>query len=357
MSESDGLVGRMPTNTAGQREKSIVQPLRPSEPSTKVAFLCSVCGRPRSPGSASKCAACYFKPSARKLAKLRVGIAREERERLVYQMRAPLITGIAAASTAADLLGLGPAPAMGKGTHWLSAEDRALTLLVKAEIDHVRAAVALGRSAPALANRARRLGLALPKSWPYFYISKNKEQYRQLQFPYIRTARPEHADLLRVNDIVPKSFPEWQRADICQSIMLALFEGQTTLAELEAHKGKPRYFIKEYYKKQQPWQELLGMSAGDDDNRSYEDVAVANSRTPGDRAVMPTQIEDTFVTQVMAAHKRMNESGRPISMRETIELLEATAQHCRRARVVAYDRHACDVETIEDNDTRLAWPA
>jgi hypothetical protein len=282
-------------------------------------FLCVSCGRPRSPGSAAKCANCYFKKAPLKLAKMRKRIAREEKERFVYKLRAPLIEGIASASTAAELLALGPAPAMGRGTHWLAAEDRALSLLVAAKVDPAQASISLGRPAPALANRARRIGLAVPTSWPYYFISKNKERYEQLQFPYIKKARPEHADLLRVNALVPRSFPEWQRSDICQSIMLALFEGKTTLAELEAHKGKPRYFIKEYYKKQQPWQEVLGLGAGNEDERPYEDVAA--SRQPHDRAYMPTQIEDTFVVQVMAAHKYLNENGRPMSMRETMALL------------------------------------
>ncbi len=41
------------------------------------------------------------------------------------------------------------------------------------------------------------------------------------------------------------------------------------------------------------------------------------------------QIEYTFLTQVMAVHKQMNESGQPVSMREALALLEGTALDIR----------------------------
>lgn len=284
-------------------------PIRPSP------LRCAKCGGPRALGSASRCGKCYF--SKRSDAKARKRVFREEKERIVYRLRAPLVERFEAAHTASDLLALGPAPAMGKSTRWLQLEDRALRILAAAGTDVTRASVSLGRSASSLAHRARVLG-CLPKDWrgPLNYGPSVKRL--DLAFPYIQTARPEHADLLRVNELVPKSFPEWQRADICQSILLALFEKTVTMGELEAHKDKPRWFIKEYYKKQQPWQEVLGLGNADDE-RSYEDIAASRKEVASmslKRFTDATQIEDTFQAQVAAHQKRAHAAGRFLTLEE-----------------------------------------
>jgi hypothetical protein len=54
-----------------------------------------------------------------------------------------------------------------------------------------------------------------------------------LQFPYIAKPRPEHADILALNDLVPKTLPHHMRSDICQEMMLAVLEGKTTIEQIE----------------------------------------------------------------------------------------------------------------------------
>jgi len=51
---------------------------------------------------------------------------------------------------------------------------------------------------------------------------------QRLAFPYIITRRPEHETLLFVNSLVPAGLPEWIRADICQTMMLEILEGNLT---------------------------------------------------------------------------------------------------------------------------------
>lgn len=337
--ESDGLAGRIPANTAAPYDAAT--PLRPSDPvgvqapswpirsvareewlaknrarykGRAVADLppsmqpkiCVSCGGSRSFSSVAYCGPCYRENSKQiqRDVKARRKLFRAEKDRTVYRYRAPMMADFEAAKSVADLLAMRPASGLAKGTEWLSPERRALCLLVGGDADISRAAIVLGRSASALAWKAREIGLQLPEDWRGYVTYGPTPKREDLAFPYIAKARPEHADLLRVNTLVPRSFPEWQRADICQSIMLALFEGKTTLGELEAHKDKPRYFIKEYYKKQQPWQEVFGIG-NEDDERSYEDIAarIGHNSLPMRRFVEPTQIEDAFQDQI-ARHQR-----------------------------------------------------
>lgn len=289
--------------------------------------VCVRCGGPRSFSSVAYCGAC-FKADRHKItlnAKTRRKLLREEKDRIVYRYRAPLLDALENAKTAQDVLSCRPAAGVAKGSEWLSPEKRALCLLVGADADISISAAILGRSASALAWKAKEIGLKLPDDWRRTIVYGPSIKREDLAFPYISKARPEHSDLLRVNDIVPKSFPEWQRADICQSIMLALFEGKVSLAELESNKGRPRYFIKEYYKKQQPWQELMGIGH-EDDERSYEDIAassgIGHNSIPMRRFVEPTQIEDAFAAQIARHQMREQMKGRAITLEEASWELE-----------------------------------
>lgn len=73
------------------------------------------------------------------------------------------------------------------------------------------------------------------------YVSRAKVV---LAYPFVPRVREEHADLIAVNALVPRSLPG--REDVCQEIMLALLEGQTTLAELKALRGNVSAFIKRF---------------------------------------------------------------------------------------------------------------
>lgn len=69
------------------------------------------------------------------------------------------------------------------------------------------------------------------------YARKRKSKPRTipaaaLAFPYLATARPEHADYLAINQLVPQAAPG--REDWVQDMALAILEGRATLAALQA---------------------------------------------------------------------------------------------------------------------------
>lgn len=65
-----------------------------------------------------------------------------------------------------------------------------------------------------------------------------------LVYPFIRTARDEHAELLEVNGMVPRGL--LGRADVVQEIMLALFEHRETIETVRA--GAWRGYIRSFYR-------------------------------------------------------------------------------------------------------------
>ena len=58
-----------------------------------------------------------------------------------------------------------------------------------------------------------------------------------------------------VNALVPKHLLDWQRADVCQDIMLAVLEGQTSIEALERDQREVERFIRTHRRKQTPYQE------------------------------------------------------------------------------------------------------
>lgn len=161
------------------------------------------------------------------------------------------------------------------GLNWTANDQEKLRILCEAAADVDRSAVALGRTPSSIANRARDTGFSMPAGWRAIIKSAYKLRIRiepLLQFPFIKKSRLEHDELLRVNAIVPRGYSEDVRADIVQSVMLALFEGTVTMDELECNKDKMRYFIGRFYKDQRPHEEvqLLGY---DDAEPNYDTLA------------------------------------------------------------------------------------
>lgn len=129
-------------------------------------------------------------------------------------------------------------------THWLRTDDVALAALCKYEAPLEKSADGLGRSPTSIAHRARDTGLTLPPEWrDAIRMRKPKiERLAPLQYPYIRHVRGEHAELLHVNSLVPRSMPDELRADVCQEIMLAIWEGRITIDELQSNPKALRSF-------------------------------------------------------------------------------------------------------------------
>ena len=225
------------------------------------------------------------------------------------------------------------------GVEWDKLEESRLRLLCETASDIAKSADAIGRTPYAIAYRARELGLMLPSSWNAIVRPKRSQiltapREPLLCYPYVKKATPDASDLLRANALVPSGMPEWMRADVCQSVMLALYQGEVTLDDLEANKTSLRWFIKKFYKDQMPREEV--QIGRDDDERSWEDIAasVKNEAVRFARDQVretfdsyasrteATQIDDIYSTEIGAAHFALSQNG-PIERDESIERLNS----------------------------------
>ena len=182
------------------------------------------------------------------------------------------------AGTAAAILARGPKYLDGirfKGLHWRDAEYTELRTLCDAKADIERTADVLGRGSKSIAWKATEIGPKLPPQWNRLIVpAKIRDVRIQLAYPYIIKPRDEHADLLAVNTIVPQGPP--CREDICQEIMLALWEKRITLNDLIDNREDVRAFIRSFKKGNY---EMGGYAISLDvpmyDGRSWHDVLAA----------------------------------------------------------------------------------
>lgn len=138
-------------------------------------------------------------------------------------------------------------------TWWTGREQFALKILCEADAPIEGAADALGRKPTSIAHRARDWGITLPLEWARLLAPRKRKRSlivprANLSYPFIAKPRPEHADLLAINEIVPKALPDQMRADVCQEIMIAILEGRTTLDALRAQKASAAYYIKKFWR-------------------------------------------------------------------------------------------------------------
>jgi hypothetical protein len=143
---------------------------------------------------------------------------------------------------------------------------------------------------------------------------------------------------LAANALVPKGMPEWMRADICQSMMLALFEGTVTIEELQQNKDKVRFFIRKFYREQMPREEVSIET--DDDTRPYHDMVDSGSewrdKDVNDRrlahddlrssfvsSTAPMQIDDIYSREISAAQWVLYQRGGAHSRAETAAILNS----------------------------------
>ncbi len=139
-------------------------------------------------------------------------------------------------------------------THWKRPDIVALKLLVESDTDPDHAAEVVGRSPNSLAWRAHETGLKLSRTWskvirPWQWqrIPKVKKIIVPLspltQYPFIKEVRGEHEQLLAVNALIPAGLPSHMRADICQEILLAIWEKKVFLEDLMGDKKLVNRFI------------------------------------------------------------------------------------------------------------------
>lgn len=163
-----------------------------------------------------------------------------------------------ARSIAKDLTSLGPMYPCRDGTgmhwntrtHWKSKDEFNLSVLVDARVPLATAADILGRTPTSIAWRGRDVGHSIPHEWASAIAPRRKKIARdhrsRLSYPFIIKKRDEHADLLAVNALVPYGIPG--REDVCQEIMLAMWEGRITVDQLRSARSNVRAFVRSFQK-------------------------------------------------------------------------------------------------------------
>jgi hypothetical protein len=156
--------------------------------------------------------------------------------------------------------------------HWTEQQLADLAVLVEAKAPLPKIANILQRTEESVIDKAGSLHLSLagitkPRK-PKLIV---KPRAPLLAFPFISSVKPSNADLMRVNALIPHAWPEWKRADICQAIMLALYEGHITLTEFEANRANLKWFATQYARSQTPYQEIIISDESGDDERPYYD--------------------------------------------------------------------------------------
>lgn len=132
--------------------------------------------------------------------------------------------------------------------HWQRRDVVGLQILCEHKINAEIGGQILLRPPSALAWKAHSTGLRLPKEWRCLLtrrqLSSDPSPRRRLQYPFIVEVRGEHADLLAVNSLVPHGLPDHMRADVCQEILLALWQKEISLDELRADRAAVNKFIR-----------------------------------------------------------------------------------------------------------------
>ena len=159
------------------------------------------------------------------------------------------------------------------GRNWNRPDLVGLAALCKFSAPIEQSADALGRAPSMLAHRARDMGLKLPPEWRDAITTRKSGGAKLLSYPYIIEARGEHADLIEVNSLVSQGLPEHMRADVCQEIMLALWEKRFTLSEFKSSPKLVNQFIRSARKlNYEAGGYALSLDAPMRDGRSWYDV-------------------------------------------------------------------------------------
>lgn len=251
---------------------------------------------------------------------------------------------------------------------WTPQEEAAVFTLCGANSNIEICADVLGRWPRAIAQRATDNRLSMSREWWSQLLSPTQMAKRQdvlarraerhrlrdvliaekraarmdavlrgrTAYPFVAEEKPETVDLLEVNDLVPKGLPEWIRADICQNIMLALLEKETTLTELKANRASANFFVRKFYREEGDHR-LVSLES-DDDTQAYDEIAgamardewgwteVNNRREAYDLLgtfAQADQIGAVYQAEIRRAHRKAHDAGIHLSYRETKEGMDA----------------------------------
>jgi len=124
---------------------------------------------------------------------------------------------------------------------WTEEDIALLASAVDLKINYNDAANTLGRDPKTIFHKAGELFSywRLPTEWKKKFLQyklKTRQHKDALQYPYIVKPDDKYSDLIAVNNLVSKSLPG--REDVCQDIMLALWESRTSLKELKDDQKK-----------------------------------------------------------------------------------------------------------------------
>jgi hypothetical protein len=140
---------------------------------------------------------------------------------------------------------------MQTGSRWGYQDEIYLQVLCIAGSDLKRAAEVLGRSPSSIAWRASDAGMMLPPAWRRVIASKAPRKpanprWVPMAYPLRSEGRRGNAELMEVNRLVADYLPG--RADICQEIMLALWEKKVTMEDLRKQGASLRSFVRQFYR-------------------------------------------------------------------------------------------------------------
>jgi hypothetical protein len=248
--------------------------------------------------------------------------------------------------------------------NWSEADKVRLQVLAKAGINPVLAADTLGREEKTIAYKARDLGVYIPPEWSVYlpkpkYVPHPLERRVLLNYPFAVKATAENEEVLAVNKLVPKAWSDEMRADVCQELMLHIYQGKITFETLHGPRGPE--LVRQYgrhWRNENMERGGYGMMRVHDldDDRSYEDIAAAQCMKDYDWNVMndrraaweaqsiaftpATQEHDVWEKEIGRENIFLNNNGHTITYAETAKRMEEVGAESKWTSIVK------DVERI-----------
>lgn len=159
----------------------------------------------------------------------------------------------------------GPGDRRMKGRPWSMTDEERLSVMVGMNVGYDMAADVLARPKSALWAQLALRRWQKPPHW-----TERRARQPLLSYPYVTRATSENRQVLEVNQLVARAFPEHMRADLCQDILLALLEGQASMEELRRDGIKA--YVRGYRKKQNdPWN-AVNLDAPRRDGANWHEV-------------------------------------------------------------------------------------
>jgi len=170
----------------------------------------------------------------------------------------------------------------------------------------------------------------LPRAKPV--LRKHSVVPQTNQYPFIAKATDENAEVMAVSALVPRGIPSHIRADICQEILLAIYEGKTSLDILKQH-NSVRWYISKFFRDQTPHHEVsITDHRGFDDYDSAEIISQNEWEWLQSNEIRkafdslatfnaPTQERDAINSEITRAQANEHKSGRYLSRDEVISML------------------------------------